>query len=193
MVSVALCGAGGVGKGTLGNQLAHELGYYFLPSKIQNIGQRIYPQADGFKGIPAREKFAYQHSILTAQIEKELLLRDVGINFVSERSVLDYLPYFMKAFSDDLEAVKHYKKMIMDHVYKMSYTYLIYLPVEFRPTKEDLAINNWKERDPDSQNHTDAVIFDLVKETEKQKLSTIIMPSGNVERRTAECLAEIKL
>lgn len=193
MVSIALCGAGGVGKGTLGSYLAHELGYYFLPSAIKDIGQRICPQAREFNEIPLREKYAYQYSILTAQMEKEFLLKDLNINFVSERSAIDYLPYFIKAFGEDTAAVDQYKEMIISHVRKMAYDYLIYLPVEFRPTKEDITINAWKERDAQSQAHTDSVIFEQFRNIADSKLSVTLMPSGSIEERIAECCSRIKL
>ena len=188
MLRIALCGAGGVGKGTLAKRLIQELDANFLPSTIEDIGRQMYPKTGNYTEIADRRSF--QYAILMAQIEGEKLFAGLDRSFVAERSVLDYLPYAGRVFGADSEGYRDYERIVREHLATNPYDLLVFVPLEFKPTAADLKQNSWKERDPQSQKDTDAFLAEFIAAL-PQELKTVRV-SGSVEERLEMVLAALK-
>lgn len=189
MLRIALCGAGGVGKGTLARRLAAGLKLNFLPSTIEDIGRRMYPKTGNYTEIADRRSF--QYAILMAQIEGEQLFGTLDSEgFIAERSVLDYLPYAGRVFGEGSEGYRDYERIVREHLATGPYDLLVFVPLEFKPTAADLKQNSWKERDPQSQKDTDAFLDEFIASL-PDSLPTVKV-TGTVEERMQQVLGALK-
>lgn len=193
MISIGFTGAGGVGKGTLGESLSRSLDIRFVRSSVQSVGQELFPRSKNFSDMTPADKYLFQHCAVIAQMETEKIFRSEGDSFLAERSVLDFIPYFLKVFGEEKELCSNYQQMVWDYLKDHPYDYLVYIPVEFRPSADDMQRNAWKERNESSQQHTDAVIRDLISSMAFQgiQIPKIIRVSGSVEERVQQCINEI--
>lgn len=166
-IRIALCGAGGAGKGTLAKEFAKKVNEALCPMDIifsQNeyIAKTMFPGLKKFSEVKEQDKKAYQYAILSAQIAQEKIfssMHDDFACFISERSVIDYIPYAIKNDTKK-EWCLNYQKLIFEYLKTKPYDYLIYVPLEFscgeKPGEE------FKERDVESQKDTDARIRDII-------------------------------
>lgn len=203
MVRIGLTGAGGTGKGTLANALSSKILHDtdvkipVIPSFISEISKKISPESKNYSDMTGRQKLLQQYSILSSQINAEMVLNSIDSAFISERSILDYLPYMEDAYKKHEEITQEdyeaYKTMILSTLMEPCYDYIIYLPVEFRPTNTDLQKNSWKERDEKKQHETDMIIRNFVNKIpwmcshKGVKAPRIIVATGSVEERIHIC------
>lgn len=154
-VRIGLTGAGGTGKGTLGQALAREIGLTFLPSHIQDTGQAMgmenYKDTHGLAGA-----LAFQYAIMFGQIYQERALQLAGVGYVAERTTIDYIPYFTQRGIMRKDYVDPY----VDTAYKWAqkaYDMIIYCPLDFAPDNAP-----WKERDQADRERTDQTIYEFI-------------------------------
>lgn len=185
---IALCGAGGTGKGTLAKALSAEKNWPMISSANELIGKKLFSKAENYKEIPNQSKESFQYAILAAQMVQEEIAKKN--DFISERSVVDYIPYALKAGADS-PWTKNYVESIVNHLKDGAYDYLIYVPVEFKPKDQDKS--KWKERDSKSQSETAKAIESLLPLVQVAAPSMhIIRVKGSVEERKQQVLNKIK-
>ena len=187
MISIALCGAGGTGKGTIITELCKNKDWSFLPlrSPIEKIGRRIAPDAANYANMSQEEKQRMQYCIVSAQMALEDHARTLGDNFIAERSVVDYLPYMMKFCT--MEEYGDYSSMITKYLEQNPYDILVYVPIEFEPTSEDLASNSWKERETLARKRTSILLDEIIEDFQK------MIPSMKVIRAVGTPAERAKL
>jgi deoxyadenosine/deoxycytidine kinase len=188
--SIAFAGAGGVGKGTLGNSLSHELNIPFIPSSIQNVGKLLCPLSKNFNDMYAEKKIIFQYCSVMSQIQNERLIANNHYSFIAERSVIDFIPYFESVFKNSkYDYYCHeYKMMIVSYLKQFPYDLIIHIPIEFNPSLDDLKMNSWKERNNELRINTDNGIIQLLKEYSYNYITV----SGTNEERLQQCLNIIK-
>ena len=153
MVRIGLCGAGGTGKGTLAkafNERHPEV--KIIPSTVQHVGQIIAPASENYKEIPSAFKPYFQDAILAVQAETERTMTANGLDFISERSLADFVPYMDRVLKEIYGRVnkkdhQNYVNRMMTYLKETPYTHIFFLPSDdFEP--EDTEDSSWKERDP---------------------------------------------
>lgn len=178
-IKIALAGAGGTGKGTLGVKLAKELNRVFIASHIFDTGKML--NMEDYMDKPDKY-LAYQYAIMFGQIYQERALQIAGVDYIAERSVYDYIPYFLEKGLEDMGYIQTILKWGAS-----AYDLIIFLEPEFTPP--DKVENSWKEREDKNRLKTS--------ETIKEWLSIgyhgkVIYPSGNTEQRLKYVLSELK-
>lgn len=172
-MKIGLTGAGGTGKGTLGNLIAKYLDVPFLPSHIKNTGITM-GLAKSYKDVEQADKhLAFQWTIMMGQIYQERSAQIIGTSYIAERTTLDYIPYFLERKLDDpfyLQTAREWAEKTYDGI--------IYLPVEFEA--QDTVENAWKERDKAAQERTSAIIN---QELSHLTLGPVLTVHGTVEER----------
>ena len=175
---IALAGAGGTGKGTLGKMIAEHLNVPFIPSHIKETGQTM-GLIDSYKSnVPWSKQMAFQWAILMGQIYQERSLTMAGQSFVCERSTFDYIPYFLNRDFEDQDYLNTARNWG-----RSKYDALIFLPYEFE--SPDTETNTWRERDPEEQQRTSNMIADEILRYYRGKLLTV---TGTVEERFKQYL-----
>lgn len=151
---IALAGAGGTGKGTIGRQLAAELKLPYLPSHIKDTGEAM-GLLNSFWDEGSTGALAFQWAILIGQIYQERALILTGQGYVAERTTLDYLAYFIKK-DLDRQAPKAWVLYRAAAVGWAAETYdtVFHCKPDFTPCDGD----TWRERDPKSRQETDYFI-----------------------------------
>ena len=89
---IAMSGAGGTGKGTMGKLLADKLGLPFLNSPGTKIGQDLGMAT--YRSADEQTQIIMQHAYLYGIIYQEIGALAAGDGYVSERSALDVIPYY---------------------------------------------------------------------------------------------------
>lgn len=166
-IRIALCGAGGTGKGTLVKEFSKQVNEALCSMDIifsQNeyIAKIMFPGLKKFSEVEEQDKKAYQYAILSAQIAQEKIfssMHDDFTRFISERSVIDYIPYAIKNDTKK-EWYLNYQKLIFEYLKTKPYDHLVYVPLEFSCGKK--PGEEFKERDIESQKDTDARIRDTI-------------------------------
>lgn len=192
-LKIALCGAGGTGKGTLAKRFAREVSnkcaLNLLESQNEHIAKIMFPGLSKYNQVMNKDKKAYQYAILSAQISQE----KEDISFISERSVLDYIPY---AYNNDSnhDWCLDYEKMIYMYLNEHPYDYLVYVPLEFSCGEH--SGNEFKERDFKSQQKTDEAIKDIINSDAIRRISLntrmqIMTVSGSPQRRVEQMISRI--
>lgn len=192
-LKIALCGAGGTGKGTLAKRFAREVSnkcqLHLLESQNEHIAKIMFPGLSKYNQVMNKDKKAYQYAILSAQISQE----KEDISFISERSVLDYIPY---AYNNDSnhDWCLDYEKMIYMYLNEHPYDYLVYVPLEFSCGEH--SGSGFKERDFKSQQKTDEAIKDIINSDAIRRISLntrmqIMTVSGSPQRRVEQMMARI--
>ena len=172
MHRIALSGAGGSGKGTLGKLLSDKYGFVFLPSPGESIGKQLgmtsYKDADDMLG------HALQHSFLFGIIHQELGASLADHDFISERSSLDCIPYYLRR---NLKKISDYEKIAIEHA--KSYDHVFFLSIDFDPADKTAA--TWKERSQTDRDLTDRLLRSIVVSSIAPEKVTIL--SGPLENR----------
>ena len=167
---------------------------------MQFTGHLIAPNSKNYHDMSDAQKAVMQYSSLVAQMNAERIALENHDSFISERSLLDFLPY-MQEFLEGSTLSKtswlydyaFYERMVKEHLRTVPYDLLVYLPVEFTPTAKDLEQNKWKERDAERRKHTDKRIFELTVWVLKNVPDTMVMRiSGSLEKRTDDIVEKIK-
>jgi len=158
---IAFAGAGGVGKGTLGEMLTKELDGIFIPSHISETGKMIGLK-DSFLDNPSDElRITYQWSIMIGQMYQEraatLSTRQA---LIFERSVVDYLGYLLNYKENDILKERDRYIEIVTEWTKVSYDVIIYMKPDFTPL--DSKVNTWKERG-EGRGRTGEIILSYLK------------------------------
>jgi adenylate kinase family enzyme len=172
-VRIALAGAGGVGKGTLGKKIAEYTWSIFIPSHIKDTGIMMGMSNSYQDKIGVDQELAFQHAIMFGQIYQERALQEAKLQYVAERTTLDYIPYYLeRGFSPDAAYVQAARKWAVEN-----YDLVVYIPVEFEA--QDKEENAWKERDREKQERTSGII--------KRELDSLRIPyvrvTGSVDLR----------
>ena len=152
---IALCGAGGTGKGTLLKAFSEKYqpkNYVQLSSPLKPIGTLFVPESSSYSDMETENKKIFQYSALAAQMNAERTARDNNLSFLSERSVIDFIPYYYDALARD-DYYLRYSKIIYKYLSENPYDILVYLPIEFDP--HDEKAGHWKERDSEKRKSTD--------------------------------------
>lgn len=182
---IALCGAGGTGKGTIAAKLEEEK-YLFLKSPVEYFTKLMFPEAKNYQDIPFLNKIQEQYAVVTAEMMQEQMRRDN--DYVAERSVFDFLPYTYQAiqreYKTDTTRIELSYSKYRNYVYRYlerekPYDIIFFFPIEFDP--EDKAINSWKERDAMARIKTQRFL-----EAELKKVSDdipVFVIHGTVEER----------
>lgn len=148
---IAFAGAGGTGKGTLGKILTDHYHIPFINSFISDIGKMM--SMKNYMDVESeQDALVYQYSILFGQIAQEHAVQQITDVYISERSVYDYIPYYLeKGLSDD---------KYLDIIHKWgneNYDLIVFLPVCFTPS--DKNTNTWRERDDEKRQRTSNIIL----------------------------------
>ena len=153
-MNIALAGAGGTGKGTLGKALAYTLKAVFLPSHIKDTGLMLNMMNSYKDEIGKEQELVFQHAIMFGQLYQERALQIAGLDYIAERTTLDYIPYYLvRGLSPDAPYVTAAREWA-----KHNYDFVVYLPVEFEP--QDKEENSWKERESAEQERTSSIILE---------------------------------
>lgn len=98
---VALSGSAGVGKSTLGQALAKKLGVVYIPEGMRSRLERGLE----LRGLSHAELQALLLELWQEQVEQEDTLIAQGLGFVSDRSPVDFLAFWMNyGFVHDVAA-----------------------------------------------------------------------------------------
>lgn len=154
-IRIGLSGAGGTGKGTLVKKF-HERHPEIMEihSCVEHVGKILDPDSPNYKDMQAWIRPSFQQSILAAQAEAERMFAQNGLSYITERSIVDFIPYmdrFLKSVDMngrlDKEQHKAYVDRIKAYIKDNPYTHIFFLPADdFIPeTTEEVT---WKERDP---------------------------------------------
>lgn len=190
MISVALCGAGGTGKGTIITELCENKEWLFTPlrSPIEQIGRRLVPAAAGYDNMSQEEKKRMQYCIVSAQMALEDHARTLQENFIAERSVIDYLPYMMKFCT--MDEYCGYSSFITEYLRQNPYDVLVYVPIEFEPSSKDLKLNSWKERNAAARQRTATFLEDIIDDLQDQIPSMKIIRAVGTPAERAKLVTE---
>lgn len=153
-MKIALAGAGGVGKGTLGKLIADHYGIPFLPSHIKDTGIAMGLNTGYNDNVSSEIQFAFQNAILFGQIYQERAINIANLGYIAERSTLDYIPYYTNRGFDVTDDDIYLS--IARNWAKETYDCIIFVPQEFEA--KDLDKNSWKERDKAQQSRTERII-----------------------------------
>lgn len=124
-MKIGILGAQGVGKTALAQALAKELGYPRIPEIAREILKEMGLKSPReLKGQDEKGK-TFQLSCLSRQIAEE---RRYPRGFVSDRTVLDNVVYWLKWHSRRATSSENmaYYKTVQDHV--KTYDLLVYVP-----------------------------------------------------------------
>lgn len=187
---IGLCGAGGTGKGTLVREFNKRHPEVLrIYSCVEHVGKILDPESDNYKNMQAWVKPSFQQSILAAQAEAERMFAQNDLSYITERSLVDFLPYMdrvLKAIGAfgriDKDEHKAYFARIKAYIKDTPYTHLFYLPQDdFTPSNgENVA---WKERDPLDRIKTDASLREALTEVGEEFKIPVTILRGSVENR----------
>lgn len=192
---IALCGAGGTGKGTLMKELS-KYGYKGIPSPMQLTGHLIAPDSKDYRDMQMSQRAVMQYSSVIAEINAETVAKTMlpGEKLIVERSVLDFLPYMkdllrsMQYYDASwLYNYEHYKAMVYSYLQKESpYKMIAYLPIEFEP--QDKETSSWKERDGADRQKTQQKLEEILKDVSSRFEIPVITLTGTVKERAEKLL-----
>lgn len=180
-MNIALCGAGGTGKGTLAENLVtvydNLYGSYIpvIKSPAQDIAKTLYPESENFSDITNDKRLMFQYCGLFSQISMEKNLFYNDMDYICERSIFDYLAYFNIGLDNKLE-YERYKSIIEYHYEEYPYDYLCFLGLDFIPA--DKEKNKWKERNQQSREERDKILREIIFDNNMAYKSTVIDLTG---------------
>lgn len=154
-IRIGLSGAGGTGKGTLVKKF-HERHPEIMEihSCVEHVGKILDASSPNYKEMQAFIKPSFQQTILAAQAEAERMFTQNGLSYITERSIVDFIPYMDRVLKSidmhkrvDRDQHKAYVNRIKAYIKDNPYTHIFFLPADdFVPANtQDVA---WKERDP---------------------------------------------
>lgn len=178
---VGLTGAGGTGKTSLANALAINTGLVYLPSHIKNtglaLGMENYKDVQGLSGA-----LAFQYSILFGQIYQERALQIARKGYVTDRTTIDYVPYFKARGIMRKDYVDPYVKAAIEWA-QANYDLVIYCPLENWQKGDDrphqYGGDTWRERERAAQEETDQAIYELWNQVARIPLLVVHGNPGN--------------
>lgn len=190
MIRIGLCGAGGTGKGTLASAF-HEKHpeVKVIPSTVQHVGELIAPKAGNYKEIPVAFKPSFQDMILAVQGEAERTIASNGLDYISERSLADFVPYMDRVLKEIYGRVnkkdhQNYVNRMMSYLKETPYTHIFFLPADdFEP--DDAEDSSWKERDQLERIRTNEALRELLAEIGMECKIPVRILKGTVEERLA--------
>lgn len=175
---IGLCGAGGTGKGTSAKQIETLYAIDIINSPVEHIGKLFVPDSMSFNDITGKVRRDFQYAGVSAQIQSEWFLSQRGISYVSERSVFDFLAYYQES-AEEPGGYKAYEEYVIRAYNSNPYDVLFYCCNDFVPSETGAE---WKERDEQSRNATDAFLRSKLFE-EKIYNGDIIELKGSVDDR----------
>ena len=190
MIRIGLCGAGGTGKGTLASAF-HEKHpeVKVISSTVQHVGELIAPKAGNYKEIPVAFKPSFQDMILAVQGETERTIASNGLDYISERSLADFVPYMDRVLKEIYGRVnkkdhQNYVNRMMSYLKETPYTHIFFLPADdFEP--DDAEDSSWKERDQLERIRTNEALRELLAEIGMECKIPVRILKGTVEERLA--------
>ncbi|HWY35155.1 MAG TPA: ATP-binding protein, partial [Nitrosopumilaceae archaeon] len=142
-MKIAICGAQGVGKTTLVNELAKELGFRVLPEVAREMAKAGHKLDQG----------------VTALLEYEMIKMQTGLEemlgpWIADRSLIDLLAYCVVLFPED----KSLFSIARGKLKEAKYDLIFYIPPEF--TIEDDGVRS---TDPHFRDKIDQAIKNVLK------------------------------
>lgn len=204
---IALCGAGGTGKGTLMKELMKHLGkdgsILPIPSSVQPLSKLMDPDSKNYRDFAREEKKLMQYAVVAGEMNAERVLANSGFGFIAERSVIDFLPYFFnnQARFSHKEA-NAYSSFVFSYLALKPYDLIVRLPIEFEP--KDKQESSWKERDMDAMTDTEETLDTIFEHSkwdskaygwvslEERTGIPVIKVHGTPEERAQQILNKLK-
>lgn len=187
---IALCGAGGTGKGTLMKtffEMYKPENILPIPSPVKPISNLLDPYAMDFKDFTRENKVLMQYCTLASEMNAERIIDNSGFGFVAERSVIDFLPYFAKLGFKG-ERMRAYAGFVARYLRKNPYDLIVRLHIEFEPN--DKKKSSWKERDPEDRKDTEQYLNQWFKD---HKIGIpVINVTGTSEERAVQVIKAIQ-
>lgn len=187
---IALCGAGGTGKGTLMKtffEMYKPENILPIPSPVKPISNLLDPYAMDFKDFTRENKVLMQYCTLASEMNAERIIDNSGFGFVAERSVIDFLPYFAKLGFKG-ERMRAYAGFVARYLRKNPYDLIVRTKIEFEP--DDTKEHSWKERDAEDRQETEQYLDQWF---EEHKLGIpVISVTGTPRERAVQVIKAIQ-
>lgn len=142
-VRLALSGSAGVGKSTLGQAVAKELGVEYIPEGMRS---RLEKGLD-IRSLSHSEMQALVEELWVEQSAKENELIAAGLGFVADRSPIDFLAFWMNyGFVHDADASSVFFEKARSRI--EIFDRIVLLPFGLLPLQDDSvrSINPWIQR-----------------------------------------------
>lgn len=187
---IALCGAGGTGKGTLMKtffEMYKPENILPIPSPVKPISNLLDPYAMDFKDFTRENKVLMQYCTLASEMNAERIIDNSGFGFVAERSVIDFLPYFAKLGFKG-ERMRAYAGFVARYLRKNPYDLIVRTKIEFEP--DDTKEHSWKERDAEDRKETEHYLNKWFYE-HKMDIPVVVV-SGTPEERAQQIMQKLE-
>lgn len=187
---IALCGAGGTGKGTLMKtffEMYKPENILPIPSPVKPISNLLDPYAMDFKDFTRENKVLMQYCTLASEMNAERIIDNSGFGFVAERSVIDFLPYFAKLGFKG-ERMRAYAGFVARYLRKNPYDLIVRTKIEFEP--DDTKEHSWKERDAEDRKETEHYLNKWFYE-HKMDIPVVVV-SGAPEERAQQIMQKLE-
>lgn len=151
---IAITGSHGVGKTTLAQRLACDLGVSLLKEAAREVAAELYyPNTASIAFAPMDKKEDFQNKVLQRQITNEAVNR----NFISDRAVIDiyaYSAYYGLNWQPHFDWIMCYSGA--------RYSALIYVPIP----DADIHDDGFRLTDLESQQEIDKMVLHMAKQLE---------------------------
>lgn len=131
---IGIVGTHSVGKTTLARCLVEKLNHEgqrvsFIKEQVRGVAADLNIQTAEEAAMKGAKWFSlFQWEILRRQINSERYAVKNGYSFISDRTTLDVLAYYMAGKSEDSEMIKEaYKEIALENV-RIGYDLILYLP-----------------------------------------------------------------
>ena len=191
VLKIGFTGAGGTGKGTLMRRIHEQEPWIkIISSPMQFIGKNIDEESSNYKNMLYYDRIKMQYASVFSQMNAERIMKENDMSFMSERSVLDFIPYMYELCQSykEEEEYKRYENIIINYLKNKPYDMLVYLPIEFEP--KDIETSSWKERNSSDRKRTDLIINEWLAKLKKN--TNIIKVKGSIEERVISVSDKVK-